>query len=46
MLAVFPDTTSFYRAIVTKLPKRVGPGPQEVHCKFEVRARSVQLHLP
>jgi hypothetical protein len=40
VLAVFPDTTSFYRAIITKLPKRLAPGPQEVHCKFDVRTAS------
>jgi len=37
VLAVFPDTTSFYRAQVTKVPKRAqgGMGPLEVMVKFE-----------
>lgn len=37
VLAVFPDTTSFYRAQVTKVPKRAqgGLGPLEVMVKFE-----------
>ena len=36
-MAIFPETTSFYRAMVSKAPKR-GPGgspPREVVLKFE-----------
>jgi uncharacterized membrane protein YgcG len=35
VLAVFPDTTSFYRAQVTKVPKQQGQRGGEVHVKFD-----------
>jgi hypothetical protein len=36
VLAVFPDTTSFYKAIMSKIPKRVSNQLFEVFVKFEV----------